>query len=129
MNQTISKKEYIENYAPEMVRKNIKTEAILAYICVGISLIAAIFLYKSVASVIEVLIILGLALGMHLGKSNVCAILLLLIGVLEWGIKCALTNSYTPNLILLVGVYSVINFHKASKMYKEFIQSGKVTEE
>lgn len=118
----VSKKEFIEKYASPGCRKDIKSTAILCYVCVGITTILS--LAVNPIGFIDALILLGLALGMHLGKSKVCAILILIYSCLNAIIGLVTTGSVTGWMIIITGVFAVKTFNKIEKEYKEF-QSGK----
>ncbi|MDE5996529.1 MAG: zinc ribbon domain-containing protein [Eubacterium sp.] len=81
--KSVTKKEFIAKYAPANLKKNIKSAAILCYVCVAISAVAALALLKQPLMLIDVAIYLVLALGMHLGNSKICAYLLLVFSIFE----------------------------------------------
>lgn len=80
--KSVSKKEFIEKYAPAALKKQINSAAILCYFCSAVTIVFS-FLTNEYwyFSLIDVAILLGLALGMHLGKSKACAIVLLVVSI------------------------------------------------
>ena len=115
----ITKKEYFKNYAGPEFQRQLKGAAILTYVCAGINAVVG-FLYPT--AFVDALILLGLALGMHLGKSKGCAIALLVYSIISMVLGIVLNGAITGWWILLAGIYSVIIFNKAEKRYKELTQ-------
>ena len=115
----ITRKEYLENYAGAEFKRQLKGAAILTYVCAGING-ALGFLYPT--AFVDALILLGLGLGIHLGKSKGCAIALLVYSIISMVIGVILNGALSGWWILLAGIYSVIIFNKAEKRYKELTQ-------
>ena len=112
----VSRKEFIDNYADPSVRKSIRNIAILCYICVGATLLAAFIL--SPWSIIDAALLLGFTLGMHLGRSKVCSYLILALGIIE--VVVGLFFGSFPFLWLIAGIAAVTTFSKVEKQYKSF---------
>ena len=51
--KSVTKKEYIAKYAPANLKKNIKSAAIVCYVCVGISAIASFAILKNPLMLID----------------------------------------------------------------------------
>ncbi len=113
----VSRKEFIENYAQPSVKKDIKTIAIICYVCAGITFAFSCIINP--AGIIDALVLAGLALGMHLGKSKVCAILILILSIVEC--VAGLMAGSVPFWWLIAGVYAVVTFNKVDKQYKQFL--------
>ncbi len=116
----VSRKEFISKYAQPSLRKNITSIAILCYICAGLTFIVSCLFNP--LGIIDALILAGLALGMHLAKSNVCAILILILSIIE--VLLSLVSGSFPFWWLIAGVSAVITFSKIEKQYKGFIANG-----
>jgi len=121
VNRNITFKEYLETQADPAHLKTIKTSAIVCYICLAISLIFAILF--NYAGLIDVVILGALTLGMHLGKSKVCAIILLIYSIISTLIAFASTGSFTGYLWILASILAVVSYSKLTKAYKAF-QTG-----
>lgn len=91
--------------------------AILCYVCAGITAISS--LVFNPYGLIDAAILLGIALGMHLGKSRVCAILLLVFSIIECVVCLVLTYSF-PFWWLVAGISALVTFNKIEKQYKQF---------
>lgn len=75
-----------------------------------------------ISAVIAVVLFAGLGLGIHLGQSRVCAILLTVYGTFNVIVTVMETGRVSGWLFLLVGIYGLIytfKFHKAWKQYKK----------
>ena len=119
--KSVTKKEYIAKYAPLNLKKNIKSAAILCYACVVISAIASFALFQEPLMLIDVAIYLGLALGMHLGNSKVCAYLLLVFSIIECIFSVIQFNSPSGWWLIIAGFSAVSTFRKLDKEYNKFL--------
>lgn len=116
--QYVSRKEFIEKYVQPSLRKNIKSISILCYVCAGLTFLMSIAVNPY--GIIDALVLLGFALGMHIAKSRVCAILILILSILE--VILSLIVGAFPFWWLIAGISAVITFNKIEKQYKEFLK-------
>ena len=114
----VARKEFIEKYAQPSLRKNIKSIAILCYVCAGLTFLMSIAVNPY--GIIDALVLLGFALGMHLAKSKVCAILILVLSIIE--VILSLMVGAFPFWWLIAGISAVVTFNKIEKQYKEFLK-------
>lgn len=114
---SVSRKEFINKYAQPSLRKNITSIAILCYVCAGVTFISACLLNP--LGIIDALLLAGLALGMHIGKSKVCAILILVLSIIE--VLVSLVSGTFPFWWLIAGISAVVTFNKIEKQYKQFL--------
>lgn len=119
--KSVTKKEYIAKYAPANLKKNIRSAAIVCYVCVGISAVASLFLLDSPWMLIDVAIYLGLALGMHLGNSKLCAILLLIFSVIECIFSMIQFGSPSGWWLIIAAISAISTFNKLGKEYNKFL--------
>ena len=113
----ISRKEFIDQYIEPSLRKNIASIAILCYVCAGLTFVVSCL--SNPIGIIDALILTGLALGMHLAKSRICAILILIFSIIE--VLLALVSGSFPFWWLLAGISAVTTFSKIEKQYKQFL--------
>ena len=118
INPNISFKEYVNTYAPPFCRKEIRNACIVGYICIGLSGLVSIALNP--LGLIDVLVFLGLYLGVHLAKSKACAILALVLSGLEILAGLVLTGTLSGWLWIVAGACAVSSLFKANKHYKAF---------
>lgn len=117
--KAVSLKEFIEKYADPAIKKEIRSTAIIAYVCAGITF--AVSLLFNWLGIIDALLFAGFALGMHLKKSRVCAVLMLVLGCVEVIVSLAAGRTTPPVLWLIAGIGAVAVFRKAGKQYKNFV--------
>ena len=115
----ISKKEHLKNYAGNDFNRQLKGAAIMGYVCAGIN--GALSLLNPLA-IVDALLLLGLTLGMHLGKSKGCAIAILVFSIISMVLGLVATGQIGGWLVLLCGIYGLVIFNKADKKYKELTQ-------
>lgn len=115
--QAVSRKEFINKYAQPSLRKSITNIAILCYVCAGLTFVVSCIVNP--AGIIDALILAGLALGMHLAKSKVCAILIFVLSIAE--VIFSLVVGAFPVWWLIAGISAVVVFSKIDKEYKQFL--------
>ena len=113
----ITKREYIKEYAGDHFRRQLRNTAIVGYICAGLNLIVA--LAMNVYALIDVAIILGLTLGMHLGKSKGCAVGILIYSIYSVVVNLINTGTFGGWLLLVLGIMAVQVFAAAEKRFKQ----------
>lgn len=114
-----TKKEFLQMPENQSLRKQIRTAAIICYVCAGITLLVAIFA-GSALSIIDVVILVGLGLGIHLAQSKVCAIVLAVYAVANVIITLVVNGSLGGWLIILAAVYACIATFKLDKAWNAY---------
>ena len=121
----ISFKEFYQKHCSDSVKKNINGAAITLYVCSAITLLlsfAATALGVDImAAALDAFLLLGLALGIHIGKSRACAVIVLVYSILNCLYALIATGKMSGYLIIIAGVYATIYTFKARKEYKEYI--------
>lgn len=121
----ISFKEFYQKHCSDPVKKNIKGAAILLYFCSAITLLvsfAATALGVDImAAALDAFLLLGLALGIHIGKSRACAVIVLVYSILNCLYALISTGKMSGYLIIIAGIYATIYTFKARKEYKDYI--------
>ena len=116
----ITFKNFIENFAEPKVKNEFRTIGIIGYILAGINLVISI-LFAPIG-IIDVIWIAGLSMGIHLGKSRACAIIFLILGIITFIVSTIQRGAPSGYWIPLLGLSAVIQFNKAHKLYKSFLQ-------
>ena len=112
----ITEREYIKKYAGSDFYKKLRLTGILGYVMNVVLFVLSAWLP---GTPIERHILLGLSLGIHLGKSRVCGYILLVFGILET-IVMVFVQPYgcmTGITMVIVGVTAVKLFSKAHQEY------------
>ncbi|MBE6813371.1 MAG: zinc ribbon domain-containing protein [Ruminococcaceae bacterium] len=114
---SVSRKEFIEKYAPKSVKSDIKAVAITCYVCAAITF--GVACAAAPAGIIDALLLAGFALGMHLLKSRVFAVLILVLSIVE-SVFAIAQGATAPVLWIICGVAAIMIFVKLEKQYKDF---------
>lgn len=115
-------KVFVEKYAPENIRKDIKNAAITGYICSGLTFVLGIGL-SNLIGVILSFVIVGLVLGFHLGKSKICAIVWLSIVALDCLISIATVGRPSGWIMIIAGIWAIKALNNAKKEFDIFNQN------
>lgn len=116
-----SKKEYFQKYAGESFYMNLRVNAILGYILCGLSLMSLLI---NPYAIFDTIIYLALVLGMHLGKSKGCAIVITIYAAIWMVVGLIQTGALAGWGWLIVGIYSWILFHNAEKRYRKMVEKA-----
>lgn len=114
-----NKKEFLQLPENKKLRKNINTAGIICYICGGITLLFSLAV-GNLFGIIDVLLLVGMGLGIHLKQSMACAIILTVYAAINFILS--LTSGSTAGwLVLLAGIFGIVyiaNLNKAWKAYQ-----------
>lgn len=99
---------------------------IACYIFAGINLIVSVFLQQNIFGIVDVVILLGCGLALHLAKSRAAAIVLTCEGSL--GLIASLVIKGTPGgwLILIFGIISIIRTFKVESAWNNYNATGRI---
>lgn len=109
----VSKKEFLQNH--EDLKKKVKTVAIVSYVLIGLN---ALGLFLNFFVIIDLAILLGCTLGVHLKKKKGCAIGILVYGI--FSVIVGLLSSAGPTgwMWIVFAIIYLVQFNKAEKEYK-----------
>lgn len=121
----MTKKEFLNHPNLKKTKSGISSAAILAYIC-GVITFAASFLLTDAGmfAIVDLIILVGLGLGIHLAQSRVCSIILLLYSI--FSVVSGLIANGTPSgyLILIAAIDAVIATFRFQKAWKNYQSTG-----
>lgn len=115
--QGVSLKEYCKTYAPEKLRKSLRNWCIVAYVLVGVNVLFSLLVNP--LALVDTAILLGLTLGMHLGKSKGCAIGMIVYSAISMVVGLIATGSLSGWMWLCVGLAGYQALKKMAEQYKE----------
>nr|WP_027870664.1 hypothetical protein [[Eubacterium] cellulosolvens] len=106
---------------PDMVkiRKNIRSSAVLSFVCAAITLIF-LLMTQSYAALIDVAVMIGCGVFILKMASRAASIVLLAYGVFNFFYSLLATGTPGGWLIVMSGVYAVIYTVKLDKEYKSY---------
>lgn len=125
--EELKKKEFFKRYASKRNIKSVNGAAALTYLCVVISAGLAVSALNYFA-LVEVVLIAGLALGIQIAKSRVCAVLLLIYSALNTILMSVSTGSLAGWLLLAAGLWAVESTFALHKEYKKYLEDGTIPE-
>lgn len=114
-----TKKEFLKLPENTKMRREINGAAIICYVCAGITLLVALG-SGSLASILDVLILVGLGLGIHLAQSKACAILLTIYASISVLITLIAYGRLAGWLPLVAGIAALVYTVKLSKAWKAY---------
>lgn len=101
--------------------KSCRTSSIICFICAGITLVVMVFIVHNWLSIIDVGLLIGLGLGIHLKQNFPCAVILLVYAIINSLINIITTGNFFGGvLVLLAGIFGVINTSKAQSAWTEY---------
>lgn len=121
----MSKKEFYQHAVMKRIRSNINTASIILYICSVATFVLNVVLMNNIFGIIDVVLVLGLALGVHIAKSRVCAGVMTVYSLINMIGTVIATGRLTGYLPVIAAIYALVetcNFHKA---WKEYSLTGK----
>lgn len=117
----LTKKEFYMHPNISYARSQIRSAGIICYVVAGISLV-----FSGIGAIIDVLLIVGLGLGIQLGKSRACAIILTVYGVINTIYMTIMTGSLSGWWSLLAGIYAIIYTFKYQSAWAEYQKTGNI---
>lgn len=118
--QFVSRKDFVNHYAPPSLNKAIMAIAILCYVCAGLTFVVALF--GNFLNIIDAAILAGLALGLQLTKHRGFAIGILVLSIVECVIAVAFAG-IPPFWWLFAGIGAVKTTADLEKQYNQFTAS------
>lgn len=119
--QPMTKAEFYKHPNVSYARTQIRAAAIISYVVAGISLVLG-----GIGLIIDALLIVGLGLGIQLGRSRVCSVILTVYGVWNTIYITVTTGRLGGWWILLAGIYAVIYTFKYQGAWAEYLKTGVV---
>lgn len=119
--ETLSKREFYARYANKRDKGNILVASILAYICAAITLAVGL-LMQNYYILIDVVLIIGLTLGIQIGKSRACAVILLVYSCISTLLGLINTGKVTGWWLIIVGIWAIMGTFNLQKDYRNYLR-------
>lgn len=116
-----TKKEFLKLPENKKLRSQIRGTAIICYICGGLTLLLML-VSMNLMMLLDVAILVGLGLGVHLAYSRVCAILLAVYAVFSVLVGIVVSGTVSGWLIVIAAIFAVLctfNLEKGWKAYQQ----------
>ena len=111
----MTKKEFNECANIKSITKNITAAAIINVVMAG-----------NIAGLVDVMIVVGLGLGIHLAKSRACAVIITAYSIINFIYVILLSGMPGGWLIIVCGVYSIIYTFKYQNAWNKYQQTGQI---
>jgi tetrahydromethanopterin S-methyltransferase subunit E len=112
--------EFYKNYAAKAIKGNITAAGVLSYITAAITLILSLAVMNDPFLLIDCLLVLGLGLGVHLGRSRVCAVLLMAYAAYNTIFFLITSGMVSGWLIIIAGICALAGTFTFEKAWKQF---------
>ena len=116
-----TKKEFLALPENKKIRSQIRSSGIICYICGGITLVVAL-IFMSLMTLLDVALVVGLGLGVHLAQSRVCAILLTVYAAFSVIVGIVVNGTVSGWLLVIAAVVSIISTFNLEKAWKAYQQ-------
>lgn len=119
--QKLSRREFLNHPNCRKYKSGIAASAIMLYFCAGLTLIFSVFVGGNIFSLVDVALVLGLALGLHLAQSRACGVIITVYSIINVIYMTILTGQPSGYLITIGAIGAMIcafQFHKAWNDYQ-----------
>lgn len=133
--RTVSRKEFFDTYLSEKLKKGFKSNLILAYVCIILSVVVNIGIYAafegaySIGMLMGVMVMLGLEficiVGVHTNKSKGAAVSLVVLAAANSIISLAMDGNMTGWLFLAAAISLLKVINDGDKEYKTYITGAR----
>ncbi len=117
-----TKKEFLKLPENKKVRSELNGASIICYVCAGITLAVGIAAGGFPFVLLDVAILVGLGLGIHLSHSRVCAVILLVYAAVNSVVGLLQSGRFSGYLVLIAGIFAVIYTFRAEKSWQAYRQ-------
>lgn len=115
-----TKQEFLKLPENKKMKNEILTASIISYVCAGMTAAVMMGMQGNPISIIDVLLLVGLGLGIQLKQSRVCAILLCVDGLISVVVSVLAGGTPSGYLILIAGIFAIIYTFKLEKAWQEY---------
>ena len=92
----------------------------------AITFIVNVVMAGNIAGLVDVMIVVGLGLGIHLAKSRACAVIITAYSIFNFIYMILLAGMPGGWLIIVCGVYSIIYTFKYQNAWNKYQQTGQI---
>lgn len=121
--QILSKKEFLKLPNMKSCKSNLTGSAVILYICGALSLTVGM-LGGNPFVIVDVLIIIGMGLGIQLGQSRACAIIVCVYAAFNTIVMLLNTGRISGYLILIAAIYAIMATFRFQKVWKDYQTTG-----
>ena len=120
-NAPLSDSEFFKHPSMKKCKGSITSAAIILYACAGLTLLLNVVLAQRVTAFLDIILLIGLGIGIQLGKSRICAVVATVYGVINVIVLFMMTGKISGWWILVAGIIAItatFQYHSAWKRYQ-----------
>lgn len=122
----MTKEEFNQCANIKSIIKNITVAAIITYVVGFITLITNVIIGGNIFGLLDVIIVIGLGVGIHIAKSRACSIALLVYSFVNMIYMIILAGMPGGWLIIVCGIYATIYTFKYQNTWERYKQTGQL---
>jgi len=117
----ISRDDYYEFYAPQKLKNGILVYSMVLYVIAGLTFVVGIVV-QNLFVLIDIAIIIGLTVPIHLKRNRICSILLLIYGIIAVILSFA-SGQPSGWLVPIMAGMLLYNINNLDKEYEKFLKA------
>ncbi len=120
-NAPLSQSEFLKHPSMKKCKGSITSAAIVLYACAGITLLLNVILAQRLTAFLDIILLIGLGIGIQIGRSRICAVVATVYGVINVVVLFMMTGKISGWWILvagIIGITSTFQYHSAWKRYQ-----------
>lgn len=122
----MTKSQFSKHPNMKKCRSNILGSAIILYVCAAITFLLNVVVMKNIYGMADVMILVGLALGIQLAKSRVCAVIIMIYSILNVFYMIIETGRIGGYLVVIAAVWAVVYTFKFQDAWQTYLRTGMV---
>lgn len=123
-----TKKEFLNLEENKKLRSTCNAAGIICYIAAGITFIL-VLVTGMWTSILDVCILIGLGLGVHIAQNRACAVILLVYSIINTIYMLAAMGTFGGWLIILAGIFAVTSTFSVNKQWVLYQQQQQMTDQ
>ncbi len=121
--QPTSKKEFLKHPNLSKTRNTLITSAVVLYLCSVLSLVVGL-IAGNYSIFIDVLLMVGLGLGIQLAQSRVCAVIITIYSIINVLYTIIATGTFGGYLIVIGAICALISTFQFQSAWKKYKSTG-----
>lgn len=125
----MNKKQFSKHPYLNNITKGIMSAAILMYATAAITFAVSVVLGGNVFAIIDVILIVGLGLGIQLAQSRACAVVTGIYSMINLIMTIVLLGKPGGWFVVVAGIFAIVYTFKFQRMWEEYQRTGIVLNE
>lgn len=125
----MNKKQFSKHPYLNNITKGIRSAAILMYATAAITFAVTVVLGGNVFAIIDVILIVGLGMGIQLAQSRACAVVTGIYSMINLIMTIVLLGKPGGWFVVVSGIFAIVYTFKFQRMWEEYQRTGIVLNE